>query len=53
MRDWIAKSVHKKEEEVSKPWTAGPPDEDDKISAENEYYQRYVLPKAIRTRDVC
>jgi len=42
LEDWIADSLHTKEEESLKPWMAG--EGGDELSAENEYIQRYVLP---------
>jgi len=42
LEDWIARSLHTKEEELAKPWTVG--EGEDELSKENEYIQRYISP---------
>jgi len=49
MEEWIANNVVEKEQDISKPWKAG--EDEDELSAENEYIQRYALLKLIETRD--
>ena len=40
MNDWIANTVLKKEEELSKPWKTERGE--DVLSVENEYIQKYI-----------
>jgi len=49
MADWIANTVAEKEEEISKPWKAG--QDEDELSAENEYIQRCALLNVMRLRE--
>jgi len=42
LEDWIAESLHTKEEGIAKPWTVG--EGEDELSEENEYIQRYISP---------
>jgi len=43
LEDWIAESLHTKEEEMMKPWMVGT--SEDELSAENKFIQRYVSPQ--------